>query len=129
MIKKSVLLTGIFSLLFSYNSFATRYYNTQYGTVVNTGNGSSFLIPKQAQPTAAMKGQGVTFSNSVQISEEKGEDGKMVKKYKVWINGCKLVALPEKKEEQKTLKNGDNVEVKFDAPGSCNVQDWRKITY
>jgi len=112
---------------------ANYYYNTPGGTFVTTPQGNLYI--PHPNPTNTLSGVGMTFNTTVQIesSQETVTDAsgktttKTVKKYSAYVRNCGIVQLPSNESAEKSVQNGDRVELKFAADRSCLVQDWRRF--
>lgn len=120
----------IMSIIFSSSAFA---YQQAYVIRTTSGNVIVPLNRNNNQQNQQLKGQGLTFVTTVdQIDVTKEVDPttqkeKETKTFKAWVRGCDRVALPSKKELEQSVHQGDHVEVRFNAPGSCTVIDWKKM--
>lgn len=115
-------------LIMSGNAFAY-----QRGYVVRTTSGN-VIIPLNSgnQQNQQLKGDGMVFVTTVDVQTKKETDPvtqKEVEKIilKSYIRGCNQVTLPSKKDMDKSVRQGDHIEIRFDQPGSCTVIDWKKL--
>jgi hypothetical protein len=115
----------------SVSAHAFMYRSNPY--IYRSGRGTVIMPNGQnAQSSQQLKGTGSVFNSTVKITTTKEEDPithtlKDVKVYTAFVRNCNDVTLTTTKEDEKTLKNGDRIELKFDADRSCNVASWRKV--
>jgi hypothetical protein len=105
---------------------AHAYFNRPYGNVI--------ILPQNTnnQAQKPLQGTGMVFNSTVKVATKTSVDpttGKPVetKTFTTWIRNCGDVTLPTTKDDEKKLKEGDRVELKFDKDGSCVVASWRRF--
>ena len=101
--------------------------------VYRNGN-QTYILPNNNSQTSQqkLKGTGSIYYGSLKITTTKEEDptthvSKDVKVFKVFIRNCGDVTLNTTKDDEKNLKDGNQIELRFEASRSCNVSSWKKI--